>query len=285
MPVIKAKPTSPGRRSASFQDFSDITSTKPVKKLTVIRKQQAGRNNQGKITVRHQGGGVKRYIRIVDFKRDKYGVPGIVKTIEYDPNRGPRIALVYYKDGEKRYMIAPVGITVGMEVLSSKTLIEPKVGNAMPLEFIPVGLPVHNVELDPGQGGRLARGAGNSLYIMSIEKKFAQLKLPSGEIRLVKKECMGTVGQVGNVDRRHVTLGKAGRSRYLGVRPTVRGTAMNPVDHPHGGGEGRQGRGLRRAKTMWGKPSGKGQKTRTPKKYSNMWIVSRRKVGKNKNSK
>jgi large subunit ribosomal protein L2 len=275
MAIKKANPTTPGRRSATFEDFSDITSKTPEPSLLIFRKQHAGRNSQGKITVRHQGGGVKRYIRIVDFKRDKFGVPGIVKTIEYDPNRGPRIALVYYKDGEKRYMIAPVGITVGMEVLSSKTLIEPKVGNAMPLEFIPVGLPVHNVELDPGQGGRLARGAGSSLYIMSIEKKFAQLKLPSGEIRLVKKECMGTVGQVGNVDRRHVTLGKAGRSRYLGVRPTVRGTAMNPNDHPHGGGEGNQSIGLKSPKTKWGRIA-YGVKTRSGKKQSNKLIITRR---------
>ncbi len=275
MAIKKAHPTTPGRRAATFEDFSDITSTKPERSLIMFRKQHAGRNSQGKITVRHQGGGVKRFIRIVDFKRDKFDIPGVVKTIEYDPNRGPRLALVNYKDGEKRYVIAPVGMTVGMEIMSSKTTIEPKVGNAMPLEFIPVGLAVHNVELEPGQGGRLARGAGNSLYIMSVEKKYAQLKLPSGEIRLVKKECIGTVGQVGNVDRRHVTLGKAGRSRYLGVRPTVRGTAMNPNDHPHGGGEGNQSIGLKSPKTKWGKKA-YGVKTRLGKKHSNKLIITRR---------
>ena len=275
MAIKKLKPTTPGRRGASFEDFSDSTSKTPEESLIVIRKKHAGRNAQGKITVRHQGGGVKRYLRLVDFKRDKYGVPGVVKTIEYDPSRGPRLALVNYKDGEKRYMIVPVGLTVGMEVASSREAIEPKVGNAMPLEFIPVGLPVHNVELEPGQGGRLARGAGNALFIMSVDKKYAQLKLPSGEIRLVKKECLGTVGQVGNIDRRHVTLGKAGRSRYLGRRPTVRGTAMNPNDHPHGGGEGNQSIGLKHPKTKWGK-NAYGVKTRSGKKQSNKLIITRR---------
>ncbi len=275
MAINKVKPTTPGRRSASFEDFSDITSKKPEPSLIVIRKKHAGRNAQGKITVRHQGGGVKRYIRVVDFKRDKFGVPGVVKTIEYDPSRGPRIALVHYKDGEKRYMIAPVGLTVGTEVLSDKKAIEPKVGNAMPLEFIPVGLAIHNVELEPGQGAKIARGAGNALYVMSVEKKYAQLKLPSGEIRLVKKDCLGTIGQVGNVDRRHVSLGKAGRSRYLGRRPTVRGTAMNPNDHPHGGGEGNQSIGLKHPKTKWGR-NAYGVKTRVGKKASNKLIITRR---------
>lgn len=275
MAIKKVKPTSAGRRSATYEDFSDITSKTPERSLLIFRKQHAGRNAQGKITVRHQGGGVKRYIRVIDFKRDKFGVPGIVKTIEYDPNRGPRIALIQYKDGEKRYMVVPVGLTVGMEVLSSKTTIEPKVGNAMPLEFIPVGLPIHNVELEPGQGARLARGAGNAVYIMSVEKKYAQVKLPSGEIRLIKKECLGTIGQVGNADRRHVTLGKAGRSRYLGVRPTVRGTAMNPNDHPHGGGEGNQSIGLKNPKTKWGKIA-YGVKSRAGKKASNKLIIQRR---------
>ncbi len=275
MAIKKAKPTTPGRRAASFEDFSDITSVTPERSLLTIRKKHAGRNAQGKITVRHQGGGVKRYIRTVDFKRDKFGVPGVVKTIEYDPNRGPRIALVAYKDGEKRYMIAPIGLTVGTEVLSDTKLIDPKVGNAMPLEFIPAGLQVHNVELEPRQGGKLARGAGNALYVMSVEKKYAQLKLPSGEIRLVKKECLGTIGQVGNVDRRHVSLGKAGRSRFLGRRPTVRGSAMNPNDHPHGGGEGNQSIGLKHPKTKWGK-NAYGVKTRVGKKHSSKLIITRR---------
>ncbi len=275
MAIKKVKPTSPGRRSSTYEDFSDITAKNPERSLLIFRKQHAGRNAQGKITVRHQGGGVKRYIRIIDFKRDKFDIPGVVKTIEYDPNRGPRLALIQYRDGEKRYMIVPAGLAVGMEVISSKKLIEPKVGNAMPLEFIPIGLPIHNVELDPGQGARLARGAGNAVYLMSVEKKYAQVKLPSGEIRLIKKECLGTIGQVGNADRRHVTLGKAGRSRYLGVRPTVRGTAMNPNDHPHGGGEGNQSIGLKNPKTKWGKIA-YGVKSRAGKKASNKLIIQRR---------
>lgn len=275
MAVKKLKPTTPGRRGASVEDFSDITSTTPLRSLLVIKKKTSGRNAQGKITVRHRGGGVKRYIRLVDFKRDKFDVPGVVATIEYDPNRGPRLALVVYKDGEKRYMIVPVGLKVGAAVLSSKKAIEPNVGNAMPLEFIPVGLPIHNVELEPGQGGKLARGAGNSLSLMSVEKKYAQVKLPSGEIRLVKKDCLATIGQVGNIDRRHITLGKAGRSRHLGIRPTVRGTAMNPNDHPHGGGEGNQSIGLKHPKTKWGK-NAYGVKTRLGKKQSNSLIITRR---------
>jgi large subunit ribosomal protein L2 len=276
MGIRKAKPTSPGRRSASFQDFSDITSVKPEEKLIFIRKKFSGRNAQGKITVRHQGGGVKRYIRIIDWKRDKFGVPGVVKTIEYDPSRGPRIALVFYKDGEKRYIIAPVGLTVGMTIESSRKAIEPKIGNAMPLEFIPAGLPVHSVEMEPGQGARLGRSAGNAIFVMSVEKKYAQVKLPSGEIRLLKKDCMCTIGQVGNIDIRHVSIGKAGRSRHMGIRPTVRGTAMNPVDHPHGGGEGNQPIGLKHPKTKWGK-NAYGVKTRLGKKSSNRFIITRRK--------
>ncbi len=275
MGIRKAKPTSPGQRSASYQDFSDVTTKTPEKNLIFIKRKHAGRNAQGKITVRHQGGGVKRYIRVIDFKRDKFDVPGKVATIEYDPSRGPRIALVHYADGEKRYMIAPLGLTVGMTVISSKKAVEPKVGNAMPLEFIPAGLAVHNVELDPGQGGRLARGAGNALFVMSVEKKFAQVKLPSGEIRLIKKECMCTIGQVGNLDIRHVSIGKAGRSRHMGIRPTVRGSAMNPNDHPHGGGEGNQPIGLKHPKTKWGK-NAYGVKTRHGKKVSNKLIISRR---------
>lgn len=275
MAIRKANPITNGLRGASFQDFSDITSTKGEKSLMVIRKKHSGRNSAGKITVRHKGGGAKRYIRLIDFKRDKFDIPGVVKTIEYDPSRGPRIALVVYKDGEKRYIIVPTGLTVGMTVMSSKKSIEPKVGNAMPVEFIPAGLPVHNVELEPGEGARLARGAGNALFVMSVEKKYAQVKLPSGEIRLVKKDCLATIGQVGNIDKRHVSIGKAGRSRHLGIRPTVRGTAMNPVDHPHGGGEGNQPIGLRHPKTKWGK-NAYGVKTRLGKKRSNRFILTRR---------
>ncbi len=279
MPIRKVKPTSPGRRLSSYQDFSDITKTQPEKSLIVIRKQFSGRNNQGKITVRHQGGGAKRYLRAVDFKRDKFDVPGIVAAIEYDPSRGPRIALINYVDGEKRYIVAPIDLKVGMTVLSSKKLIELTSGNALPLEFIPAGMPVHNVELEPGQGGKLGRAAGNAIYVMSVEKKFAQIKMPSGEIRLVKKDCLATIGQVGNVDYRHVRWGKAGRSRHRGIRPTVRGSAMNPNDHRHGGGEGNQSIGLKRPVTKWGKPA-YGVKTRTGKNKSNRLILQRRKAKK-----
>jgi len=276
MPVRKVKPTTNARRGLSFQDFSDITSTKPEKSLVVIKKKTAGRNAQGKITVRHRGGGVKRYIRLVDWRRDKFDIPAKVATIEYDPNRGPRLALLHYADGEKRYIIAPVGLTVGETVMSSKKLIEIKPGNAMPLEYIPAGVAVHSVEIFPGAGSKLARGAGNSLSVMGVEKKRAQVKLPSGEIRLLDKNCLCTVGQSGNIDWRHISIGKAGRMRKLGIRPTVRGTAMNPNDHPHGGGEGNQPIGLKHPKTKWGK-NAYGVKTRKKKKASSKMIISRRK--------
>jgi large subunit ribosomal protein L2 len=280
MAVRKPKPTSPGLRGASFQDFSDITKTKPEKSLTVFRKQHSGRNAVGKITIRHRGGGARRQIRIIDFKRDKFDIPGKVAAIEYDPNRGPRIALINYADGEKRYIIAPADIKVGDTVLSSHEVIEAKVGNAMPLEHMPVGIPIHNVELVPGKGGLIARGAGNAVYLMAVEK-MAQIKLPSGEIRMVKKNCLATIGQVGNVDIKHVKVGKAGRKRHLGFRPTVRGSAMNPVDHPHGGGEGNQSIGLKYPKTKWGKHA-LGVKTRKPKKASSKLILQRRKGRKSK---
>ena len=275
MGIRKAKPITPGLRGASFQDFSDITKTKPEKSLTKSRKQKAGRNSRGKIAIRHRGGGAKRQIRIIDFKRDKFDIPGKVASIEYDPNRGPRIALVNYADGEKRYILVPVDLKVGDTILSSKKSIEAKVGNAMPLKDIPVGIPIHNVELEPGKGGKLARGAGNAIYLMAIEK-MAQLKMPSGEIRLVKKDCLATIGQVGNPDIKHIKIGKAGRKRNLGWRPTVRGTAMNPVDHPHGGGEGNQSIGLKHPKTKWGK-NAYGVKTRKLKKQSNKLILKKRK--------
>lgn len=276
MGIKLVKPTSPGRRSASFDDFLDITKTEPEKNLILIRKGQAGRNNQGKITVRHQGGGVKRFIRKIDFFREKFDIPGRIMSVEYDPNRGARISLVNYKDGEKRYIIMPVGLKVGDEILSSKNQIEIKAGNAMPIKFILPGIGVYNIELEPGRGGKIARAAGNLVYVMGIEGNYAQIKMPSGEIRLVNKECLCTVGQVSNPDRRHITIGRAGRQRLLGVRPTVRGTAMNPVDHPHGGGEGKQSIGLRHPKTRWGKPA-LGVKTRKHKKRSNRLIISRRK--------
>ncbi|MEI7452013.1 MAG: 50S ribosomal protein L2 [Candidatus Falkowbacteria bacterium] len=274
MAIIKAKPTTPGRRHATFDDFSDITKSTPEKSLIYIRKQHAGRNFQGKITVRHQGGGVKRYVRIIDFKRDKFGVPAVVKTIEYDPNRGSRIALVSYADGEKRYIIAPLGLKVDDQILNGQELIEIKVGNAMPVQFIPAGVAIHNIELTPGKGGAMARGAGNSATVMGVEGKYAQIKLPSGEIRLVRKECMCTIGQVSNPDKMHISIGSAGRNRRLGIRPTVRGTAMNPNDHPHGGGEGKQPIGLRHPKTKWGKIAF-GVKTRA-KRQSNKLIIKRR---------
>ncbi|MEI6835641.1 MAG: 50S ribosomal protein L2 [Candidatus Falkowbacteria bacterium] len=274
MGIKKVKPTTPGRRQATFDDFADITKSKPEKSLIVIKKQRGGRNSSGKITIRHQGGGVKRFVRLVDFKRDKFGVPATVASIEYDPGRGARIALLNYADGEKRYIIAPIGLVVGDKITSAKELIEIKVGNAMPVQFIPAGVAIHNIELIAGNGGKIARGAGNSAYVMGVEGKYAQIKMPSGEIRLVKKECLCTIGRASNPDLRHISLGKAGRSRLLGIRPTVRGTAMNPNDHPHGGGEGKQSIGLRYPKTKWGKPA-LGIKTRK-KSSSDKLIVKRR---------
>jgi len=274
MGIKKVKANTPGRREATFDDFNDLTKFSPEKRLVVIKKKRGGRNSQGKITVRHQGGGAKRYIRLVDFKRDKFNVEATVAAIEYDPNRGARLALLNYADGAKRYIIAPTDLNVGDKVMSSKELIEIKNGNALPLQFIPAGMPVSCVELEPGQGAKIARGAGNVVYVMGVEGKYAQLKMPSGEIRQVRKECLCTVGRASNPDFRHISLGKAGRSRHLGIRPTVRGTAMNPVDHPHGGGKGNQPIGLRHPKTMWGKPA-LGVKTRK-KRHSDRLIINRR---------
>lgn len=279
MGIKKVKPTTPGRRGASFDDFSDITKKTPEKSLVIFKKQRGGRNNQGKITVRHQGGGARRSIRIVDFKRDKFEVPGKVASIEYDPNRGARIALINYLDGEKRYIIAPVDLKVGNMIVSSKNQVEVNVGNAMPVKFIPAGVMIYNVELEPGRGGKIARGAGTLVRVMGVEGRFAQIKLPSGEIRLVKAECFCTIGQASNLDYNKVKIGKAGRSRLMGIRPTVRGTAMNPNDHPHGGGEGNQPIGLKHPKTKWGKPA-LGVKTRRTKKKSSKLIIQRRKKNK-----
>jgi len=276
MGVKKVKPTTPGRRSASFDDFCDITKKTPEKSLIRIKKKSGGRNAQGRITVRHRGGGAKRYVRIVDFKRDKFNIPAKIAAIEYDPNRGARIALLHYVDGEKRYIIAPTGVRVGEKILSSKDKIEIKRGNAMPIKYIPAGVNIHNVELEPERGAKIARGAGNYLSVMGVEGRFAQIKMPSGEIRLVKKECLCTIGSVSNADKRHIKLGKAGRKRHLGFRPTVRGSAMNPVDHPHGGGEGNQPIGLKHPKTPWGKPA-LGVKTRRKSKPSDKLIMKRRK--------
>lgn len=277
MAVKVHKPTTPGRRKSSVQDFSDITKKKPEKSLTAVLNKKAGRNNTGKITVRHRGGGVKRLYRVVDFKRTKFDVAAEVIAIEYDPNRGARIILVEYTDGEKAYFVAPKGIKVGDKLMSSKGKIEATVGNRMPLEYIPVGLFVYNIELTPGKGGQLARGAGNGAQLQVSEGKHAQLKLPSGEVRLVKKECLGTVGTVSNSDRSLVRLGKAGRRRMLGWRPTVKGKNMNPCDHPHGGGEGHSPIGLKGGpKTPWGKKA-LGVKTRQKGKASDKLILQRRK--------
>lgn len=274
MGIKKVKANTPGRRQATFDDFNDLTKFTPEKRLVSIRKRRGGRNSQGKITVRHRGGGAKRMIRLIDFKRDKFNIPATVASIEYDPNHGARLALLNYADGEKRYIIAPINLGVGDKVMSSKDLIEMKNGNALPLQFIPAGMAVSSVELEPGQGAKIARGAGNVVYVMGVEGKYAQIKMPSGEIRKVKKECLCTVGQASNPDKRHISLGKAGRTRHLGIRPTVRGTAMNPVDHPHGGGEGKQSIGLKHPKTPWGKPA-LGVKTRR-KHSSDRLIIKRR---------
>lgn len=278
MGIKKVKPTTPGRRQAVFDDFADITKRKPEKNLVVIKKKHSGRNNKGKITVRHRGGGVKRYIRIIDFKRQKYDIPAKVAAIEYDPNRGARLALLVYADGEKKYIIAPTKLEVGQTVISSLNKVDIKNGNSMPVKFIPAGIPINCIELVPGQGAKIARGAGIVVTVMGVEGKYAQLKMPSGEIRLVPKDCMCTVGQVSNPDRRHIKLGSAGRKRKLGIKPTVRGTAMNPNDHPHGGGEGKQSIGMKHPKTKWGKPA-LGVKTRKKKNKSNKFIIKRRSKG------
>ena len=276
MGIKKVKPTTPGRRGASFDDFSDITKTEPEKNLIIFRKQKSGRNFQGKITIRHRGGGARRYLRIIDFKRNKYDIPARVASIEYDPNRGARIALLNYRDGEKSYIVSPVGLEVGMDIMSSKKQIEITTGNAMPVKFIPAGVAVYNIEMVPGEGAIIARGAGNSVSVMGTEDKHTQIKMPSGEIRLIKKECLCTVGQASNPDKRHIKIGSAGRKRHMGIRPTVRGSAMNPVDHPHGGGEGNQSIGLKHPKTPWGKPA-LGVRTRRKNKTSDKLIIQRRK--------
>ncbi|WP_265823855.1 50S ribosomal protein L2 [Geovibrio ferrireducens] len=274
MGIKKYKPTSDGVRFRSNSDFAEVTADKPEKSLVVALKKTGGRNNHGRITTRHKGGGEKRKYRLIDFKRNKDEIAARVKTIEYDPNRSARIALVAYEDGEKRYILAPIGMNVG-DVIHSGQTADIKPGNAKALKDIPVGTVVHNVELRPGKGGQLARSAGTYAQLLSKEGSYCHLRLPSGEIRLVKAECKASIGQVSNQDHENVSLGKAGRSRWLGIRPTVRGVAMNPVDHPHGGGEGRTSGG-RHPVTPWGKPT-KGYKTRSKKKPSNKYIVSARK--------
>ena len=273
MAIRNYKPTTPGRRKMSTLINEEITKKNPEKSLTITLNKKSGRNNQGKITVRHQGGGVKRKYRIIDFKRNKFDVPGTVSSIEYDPNRTANIALINYTDGEKRYILAPKGLEVGSKISAGKDA-DIKVGNALPLANIPVGTLVHNIELRPGKGGELARSAGSSAQILGRENNYVMLRLSSGEQRKVLGTCMATIGEVGNEDASLVKIGKAGRKRHMGIRPTVRGSVMNPNDHPHGGGEGRAPVGRKAPMTPWGKPA-LGYKTRK-KKQSDKFIVRRR---------
>lgn len=274
MGIKHFKPTSPGRRGMSVLTTDDLTRKKPEKRLTKGLRKRGGRNNAGRITSRHRGGGHKRIYRMIDFKRDKTDVPARVASLEYDPNRSARIALLHYADGEKRYIIAPMHLKVGDEVLSGPSA-DIKPGNAMPLRFIPLGTIVHNIELTKGRGGQLIRGAGTGAQLMAKEGDYAQLRLSSGEVRMIHLDCRATIGQVGNPDHENISLGKAGRSRWLGRRPRVRGVAMNPVDHPHGGGEGKSSGG-RHPSTPWGKPT-KGYKTRR-QKPSDRYIIRRRRA-------
>ena len=267
------RPTSPGRRGMSTATFEEITKSKPEKSLLLPLKKRAGRNSQGRITVRHRGRGAKRRLRIIDFKRDKFGIPGKVAAIEYDPNRSAYIALIYYADGEKRYTLAPSGLSVGDTIMSGSDA-EVKPGNSLPLKLIPAGSQIHNIELERGRGGQLVRGAGTAAQFMVKEGEYALVRLPSGEIRRIRNECLATIGQVGNIDQQSIKLGKAGRKRWLGWRPTVRGSAMSPRDHPHGGGEGRSPVGMPGPKTPWGKPA-LGYRTRKPKASDKM-IIKRR---------
>ncbi len=275
MAIKKFNPTSPARRFMTVSDFKEITETEPEKSLVRTLKSQAGRNNYGKITVRHRGGGHKRKYRIIDFKRDKVDIPAKVATIEYDPNRTANIALLHYLDGEKRYIIAPNGLKVGDTIISSEKA-DIKIGNTLPLRNIPVGTVIHNIELKAGKGGQMVRSAGNSAQLMAKEGNYAQVRLPSSEVRQVRIECKATIGQVGNVEHEIISIGKAGRKRHLGFRPTVRGSAMNPVDHPHGGGEGKAPVGRPSPMTPWGKPA-LGYKTRNKKKASSKFIIKKRK--------
>jgi len=271
------KPITPGRRKSSVDDFSDITVKTPLKSLTFGKKRTGGRNNTGKITVRHRGGGAKRKIRVIDFKRNKFGVPGKVYSIEYDPNRNARIALIYYADGDKRYIIAPQDLEVGDEVIASNDKrVKVAPGNAMALSFIPIGTVIYNIELQPGKGGQAVRSAGNFAQLMAVEGIYATVKLPSGEVRKFLKESMAVIGAVSNPDFMNIRWGKAGRKRHLGIRPTVRGKVMNPNDHPHGGGEAANSIGLKHPKTPWGKPA-LGVKTRKKKKSSSKLIITPRK--------
>jgi large subunit ribosomal protein L2 len=276
VPIKIYKPTSPGRRGMTGAGFEEITKTKPEKSLLRPLRKRAGRNNQGRISVRHRGGGAKRMYRIIDFERDKSDMPGEVVAIEYDPNRSARIALILYKDGEKRYIVAPNGLQVG-DLIKSGPSADIKPGNTLQLKAIPTGTSIHNIELHRGKGGQLVRGAGAVAQLMAKEGNYALVRMPSTEIRRIHIECVATIGQVGNVEHQHIKLGKAGRKRYLGIRPTVRGSAMSPRAHPHGGGEGRCPIGMPGPKTPWGKPA-RGYRTRNNKRTDNM-IVRRRKSG------
>jgi large subunit ribosomal protein L2 len=273
MAVKKYKPTTPGQRGMTGYTFEEITKSTPERSLIIHPRSHAGRDTTGRITVRHRGGGNRRYIRILDFKRDKREIPAKVAAIEYDPNRTARLALLFYADGEKRYIIAPLGLKVGDTIFAGpKAEIRP--GNNLPLANIPVGTLVHNIELKPNKGGQLVRSAGESAQVLAKEGEYAQIRLPSGEVRLVSQVCTATIGQVGNLDHSNIKLGKAGRKRHMGIRPTVRGTAMSPRDHPHGGGEGRQPTGMPGPKTPWGRPA-RGYKTRR-NKSTNKYIVRHR---------
>ena len=274
MAVKKFKPTSPARRFMTVSAFDEITKKEPERSLLEPLKKHAGRNAYGRITVRHRGGGNRQKYRVIDFKRNKMDMPATVIGIEYDPNRSANIALLQYADGEKRYIIAPLGLTDGDVVISSATA-DIKPGNALPISSIPVGTLIHNIELSPGKGGQLVRSAGNSAQLMAKEGKYAQVRLPSGEVRMVRINCMATIGQVGNIDHENISIGKAGRKRHMGIRPTVRGVVMNPNDHPHGGGEGKSPIGMPSPVTTWGKPA-LGLKTRKKNKESNKFIVKRR---------
>ena len=274
MGIKKYKPITPGLRGMTVSTFEEITTSTPEKSLTVTLKKNAGRNVRGKITVRHRGGGYRPKYRIIDFKRNKDGVPGKVATIEYDPNRSANIALIFYADGEKRYIIAPNKLVVGDTVVSGPTA-DIKVGNALPMQNIPVGTVIHCIEMKPGKGAQMVRSAGNGAQLMAKEGNYATVRLPSGEVRKVRIECRATIGEVGNLDHENIKIGKAGKKRHMGIRPTVRGSVMNPNDHPHGGGEGKTGIGRVSPVTPWGKPA-LGYKTRKKNKASNQYIVNRR---------
>ncbi|MGD1119216.1 MAG: 50S ribosomal protein L2 [Dehalococcoidales bacterium] len=277
MAIKVFNPTSPGRRNQSGYTFDEITKSKPEKSLVVAKKSKAGRNFRGTVTVRHRGGGEKRKLRIIDFKRDKYDIPGKVAAIEYDPNRSARIALIHYVDGEKRYIIAPVGLNVGDTVMAGPKA-EIKPGNSMPMKLMPTGIDIHNIEVQKGRGGQMVRSAGGSAQLMVKEGDNVLIRLPSGEIRRILSECIATVGQIGNLEHQNIQLGKAGRKRHMGWRPTVRGSVMSPRDHPHGGGEGRSPIGMPGPKTPWGKPA-LGYKTRKPKPSDKLIVKRRGKKG------